>query len=127
MNKLKKVITFSVIFLIIAFLINKAIRSHFFNNISFFFSVENIYIFNFFLSFIVVATIVFIHSKFPNKAGYTFLGFSVLKIVFSVIYLYPLIDSNFENKIPDVLNFFLCYFLFLLVESIIVVSLLKED
>lgn len=127
MKKIKKISLISIFCLALVFSLNLALRHFFLQNIQFFFSIKDVYLFNFFLSLIVVLTVAFIYSKFPDKAGYTFLGFSIVKIVFSVIYLYPLIESNLENKIPDVLNFFFCYFIFLLVESVIVVTLLKEE
>lgn len=127
MNKIKKASVVSLLFLAIIFFLNMLLRQTILKNNTFFFSIENIYLFNFLLSFIAVIMIVFINSKFPDYTGYTFLGFSVLKIGFSIIYLFPLINSELEDKIPDVLNFFFCYFVFLAAESVIVINLLKEE
>ncbi len=125
MSSIKKVSIYSVFSIIIAYSINKALRIYCFSSTTFFLSTEEIFGFNFFLSLITVLILFFIHHKLPDKVGYTYLGFSVLKMMFSVYYLYPLIQADLANKIPDVLNFFCCYFLFLILESKLAITLLN--
>jgi hypothetical protein len=43
----------------------------------------------------------------------------------SIVFLIPLIQSDFDNKIPDVLAFFMLYFIYLLYETIHAIKLLK--
>ena len=102
---------------------------HFFvvKKIDLYFSILSIYAFNFALTFFSILALLFIQKKFSDKVGYTFLGLGVFKMMLSVVYLMPLIKSAFINKIPDTLNFFFCYFLFLLMESIITVKMLNKN
>ena len=45
----------------------------------------------------------------------------------SVFFLMPVIDSEIANKIPDVLSFFIPFFIFLLLETIFSVNLLNSS
>jgi hypothetical protein len=92
-----------------------------------YFSILNVYAFNFAMTFCSLAALLFIQKNFNDKVGYTFLGLGIIKMMLSLVYLMPLIKSAFLNKIPDTLNFFFCYFLFLLMESIVTVKMLNKN
>lgn len=88
--------------------------------------IVNIYIFNFILGVFGLLLLNLIYEKFNDKVGYTFLGIGVFKMALSISFLMPLIESNFQNKVPDTLNFFFCYFIFLIIESVFVIKLLNK-
>lgn len=91
-----------------------------------FIPLQNVYFFNYILSIVGLATLYFIYSKFNDKVGYTFLAIGILKMAISISFLMPLIKSEFVNKIPDTLNFFFSYFMFLIIESIFLIKLLNN-
>lgn len=92
-----------------------------------FFTVFQIYLFNFSVSTFSILVLFLINQQFKDKVGFVFMALGILKMMVTVYFLMPLINSNFENKIPDVLQFFFCYFLFLALESIITVKQLNKN
>ncbi|HBK84123.1 MAG TPA: hypothetical protein DDZ41_11120, partial [Flavobacterium sp.] len=66
------------------------------------------------------------YEKYNDKVGYAFLAIGIIKMALSISFLMPLITSNLKDKIPDTLNFFFCYFVFLIIESVILVKLLSK-
>lgn len=102
--------------------------SHFYfvRNLKLYIPIVNIYFFNFILAIFGLFLLNFVYEKFNDKVGYTFLGIGVLKMALSISFLMPLIESNFQNKVPDTLNFFFCYFIFLIIESAFVIKLLNK-
>ena len=88
--------------------------------------IKEVYLFNYFITIISLFILFVIKLKFNDKVGFASLGLGILKMAVSVVYLMPLIDSNFLNKIPDTLSFFSAYFIFLIIESVIVIKLLNK-
>lgn len=118
---LLSILNLSVISILIGFLHYLLVKK-----IQLFIPLQNIYFFNYSLSLVVLLILYYIHNKFNDKVGYTFLALGILKMMVSIYFLMPLIESDFSNKIPDTLNFFFCYFMFLIIESIILVKLLNK-
>lgn len=118
---LLSILNLSVISILIGFLHYLLVKK-----IQLFIPLQNIYFFNYSLSLVVLLILYYIHNKFNDKVGYAFLALGILKMMVSIYFLMPLIESDFSNKIPDTLNFFFCYFVFLIIESIILVKLLNK-
>lgn len=118
---LLSILNLSVISILIGFLHYLLVKK-----IQLFIPLQNIYFFNYSLSLVVLLILYYIHNKFNDKVGYAFLTLGILKMMVSIYFLMPLIESDFSNKIPDTLNFFFCYFVFLIIESIILVKLLNK-
>ncbi len=97
------------------------------NELELFFSIKFVYLFNFILTFVSLLILYFIAKKWNDKVGFSFLALGIIKMAFSVWFLMPLINSNVIDKVPDILNFFFCYFLFLSIESFFVIKSLKID
>jgi hypothetical protein len=55
------------------------------------------------------------------------MGLTLLKMILAVLFLLPLLFSDFENKQADVFNFFIPYFLFLAFEILSVLRILKSS
>lgn len=111
------------------FIISLIIGSiHFFliGNMEVFIPLQKIYLFNFFITFISLANLYFVYYKFRDYVGYTYLGIGIIKMALSLVFLMPLIRSDFDSKIPDTLNFFFCYFVLLIIESVFLVKLLNK-
>jgi hypothetical protein len=91
----------------------------------FYYTLVGVYSFHFCVTFLMYLFLVFVNTTFFDKTGYTFLATGILKMMASIVFLMPLIQSEFENKIPDVGAFFIPFFLFLLFETIHSVRLLN--
>lgn len=120
---IKQFIPFSLLLFIIQLLITRFL----FAETPFYYSVYSIYAFHFILTFLLYLFLVFVNVTFFDKTGYTFLATGILKMMASVVFLLPLIQSDFEDKIPDVGAFFIPFFLFLLFETIHSVRLLNAE
>lgn len=106
----------------------QSILIHFFmKQTVFYINAFKIYVFHFFTTFIIVLTLVKIKKIIPDKVGFTFMGFSVFKMIASIVFLLPLTDSNCLDPIPDVLAFFIPYFILLFYETFYLVSILNTD
>ncbi|MDO1502222.1 hypothetical protein Q2T40_18975 [Winogradskyella maritima] len=82
----------------------------------FFFPVWHIYGFH-----VVVTTVFYTIINYKFSSGQKnifnlFMGMTLAKMVLAILFLLPLLLSDFENKQPDVINFFIPYFLYLFFE-----------
>jgi hypothetical protein len=105
-----------IIFSLVLYGIHHYIIYHFANDIVFFFPIWQLYIFNIFAALLVFTIINYKYSKGFTKIFNFFLLGTILKMTLAVIFLSPLLLSNFDDKIPDTLSFFSIYFLFLIFE-----------
>ena len=105
----------------------KFILDSFFNEIEFLISITSIYLFHFFTVAFSYIMLVVVNKYFFQQTGYAFLAFGIIKMGLSVFFLMPVIDSEITNKIPDVLSFFIPFFIFLLLETIFSVNLLNSS
>ena len=105
----------------------KFILDSFFNEIEFLISITSIYLFHFFTVAFSYIMLVVVNKYFFQQTGYAFLAFGIIKMGLSVFFLMPVIDSEIANKIPDVLSFFIPFFIFLLLETIFSVNLLNSS
>jgi hypothetical protein len=117
---------FSILYLLLITMIVGVFHYLIIKNLSLFIPLINIYLFNFLMTVMGLAILYLIYDKFNDKVGFTFLGIGIIKMAIAVSFLMPLIKSNFSNKIPDTLNFFFCYFIFLIIESVFMVKLLNK-
>lgn len=127
---LSKIIRFLIYFapfVLTLYLIQNYIITNVLNEIVFFNSTHSIYLFHFVVVVISYVSLVVINRFFFSQTGYAFLAFGVLKMVFSVVFLMPLVKSNLEDKVPDVLAFFVPFFFFLFFETIQSIRLLNQD
>ena len=123
LNFLKYLLPFSIILYFIQYFIVKAL----FPNTEFFYSLWSVYL------FMVVATIIdflillWVNKNFSEYTGYTFMALGLVKMLAAVIFLIPLIQSATVNRIPDIAQFFIPYFLFLGFETVKAIQLLKKE
>jgi|SRR5690606_7654710 len=102
-----------------------AIQSQFFSQIDFYYPLWGIYLFHSCFAAVIYFTVKAVHGILPDKAGLAFLALSGFKMLGAIIFLIPLIKSELADPIPAVFSFFIPYFLYLLIEVIIVIKLLK--
>jgi len=93
----------------------------------FFYAVWKIYIFHFVVTLIILSTLYMVSKRLPNYVGYVFMGFILFKMTAAVIFLIPLIKMVGVSKIPDFVSFFVPYFIYLLLEILVTLKLLKQS
>lgn len=87
--------------------------------------VWKIYTFHFLVTFFILTALYFVGKKVPNYIGFAFMGFILLKMVAAIVFLIPLIKLESGSKIPDFTSFFIPYFIYLFIEIILTMRLLK--
>jgi hypothetical protein len=70
--------------------------------------------------------LIFVNKNYFDKTGFAFLATSILKMMASIVFLIPLIQSTSINLIPDVFAFFIPYFLFLTFETFFAIRLINN-
>lgn len=93
----------------------------------FFNSTYSIYLFHFLATIFSYTSLIIINKFFFSQTGFAFLACGLVKMGFSVFFLMPLIKSNIEDKVPDVLAFFVPFFCFLFFETVQSIKLLNQD
>ena len=94
---------------------------------TFFYSVWNIYLFHFIVTLIILMGLFLVSKKAPNYTGFAFLGSILLKMVGAVVFLIPLIKMENVSKIPDFISFFIPYFIYLFMEIVLTLRLLRQS
>lgn len=122
LNFLKYLIPFAIVL----FLAQHFIVANLFKEIPFFYSTWSIYVFHIIITLLSFLFLLFVHKNFPDKTGFAFMGISLIKMMASVVFLIPLLQSDTIDRIPDVGMFFMPYFLFLLFETIFAVRLINK-
>lgn len=90
--------------------------SHYFIKEILFFSLWQVYIFHFIVTLLVYSVINYQDAVGKKQIFNSFMISTILKMILAVLFLLPLLLSTFENKKPDVFNFFIPYFLYLAFE-----------
>ena len=128
-NFLKSQVSFIIkLFLLtgILFFIHFYILEYLVKSISFFHPLWLIYFVHFFLVYVVYGILSYLFFKGKKEVFNTFIVCTMLKMVLIIVFLLPVILSELKSKIPDVLNFFLPYFVFLSFEVFYITKLLKK-
>jgi len=88
----------------------------FFSEEDVFFPLWQIYAFHFLTVLLIYSVINYKYSNGKTMIFNFFMGGTLLKIILAFLFLLPLLLSDMESKKPDVMNFFIPYFLFLAFE-----------
>ncbi len=115
----KRQIPFLVQVLIVSlllFAIHSYLLFHFAKDAVFFFPLWQVYAFHIIVTSALYSIINYRYSSGKTDVFNLFMLTTFLKMALAIVFLLPLLLSNFENKQPDVINFFLSYFLYLFFE-----------
>ena len=88
------------------------------------------HLFLFVLTVAVVLVLKFIFRKMTQKQGlfgYIFMASSLVKMALCVVFLIPIIRSDADYRIAYVVQFFVLYFAYLVMEVVLVAKLLKAS
>lgn len=83
--------------------------------------------------FITLLTLVVLNSlraikiRFPNKVGFGYLAFVLIKMIISVVFLFPFLKEKTANLKVIILTFFLIFFTHLIFEVYLIIKSLKND
>lgn len=124
-EQLLKFLTRLIPFTTILFLIQYFITRFLLNSEALFYPVYAIYLFHFFATFLIYWMLLFIHNNFQDKAGFAFMGASLIKMMAAVIFLLPVLLTNTGYAFTNLLSFFIPYFLFLVFETFYAVKLIN--
>ncbi|MDL2262520.1 hypothetical protein LJC11_03340 [Bacteroidales bacterium OttesenSCG-928-I21] len=79
------------------------------------------------LTIITILALNFILKKIkPNLMGYTFLASSFVKMMLAILFLIPILNSNFDYKKIYIVQFFIVYFVYLAMEVVYLVQKIKN-
>lgn len=98
---------------LLLFLVHYYIFISFFNELVLLLPLWLIYVVNFGLVYLLYTIINYKKDKGSDNIFNSFMTGTILKMILIIVFLLPVIVSEQENKIPDVLNFFIPYFIFL--------------
>lgn len=107
--------------------IHSYLLSYFTKSIIFFFPVWHIYVFHAMVTASFYTIINYQFSKGKKNVFNLFLGLTLFKMLLAILFLLPLILSDFENKQHDVFSFFIPYFLYLFFEVFSVTKFLQKS
>ena len=100
--------------------------SYFADEIMFFFPVWHIYVFHFVITGLFYTIINYKFSIGKTQVFNLFMGMTLLKMILEILFLLPLLLSDFQNKQPDVFNFFIPYFMYLFFEVYALTKFLQK-
>ncbi len=115
-----------LLFAIIMYLVHSYVL-HYLVNETFFFPLWHIYVFHSIVTLLLYGIINYKHAIGKIEIFNTFMFSTLLKMIIAILFLLPLLLSDFENKQADVFNFFISYFLFLAFEVYFISTLLNEN
>jgi len=76
---------------------------------------------------IIIAIDVIFKKVKPNMMGYAFMASSLFKMLIAVLYLLPVITKQVPYKTEYVIQFFMIYFMYLIIEVVYLVHKLKKN
>ncbi len=100
---------------------------HFAKETTFFFPVWQIYTFHLIITLALYTIINYRVSSGKKDIFNLFMVMTFFKMVLTILFLLPLMLSDFENKQPDIFNFFIPYFLYLFFEVFALTKFLQKS
>lgn len=110
---------------LVLFGVHSYLAHYFLHTTALFFPLWHIYLFHFFVTIILFSVLNYKYKSGQKNIFNLFMGLTLLKMILAVLFLLPLLVSDFEYKQADVFNFFIPYFLFLSFEIFSVLKILK--
>ena len=110
----------------ILFGMHSYLLSYFAEDVAFFFPVWHIYAFHVLVTALFYTIINYRFSTGKTNVFNVFMILTFLKMIFAILFLLPVLLSDFENKQPDVFNFFIPYFMYLFFEVYALTKFLQK-
>jgi len=116
-----------VLLSLILFGVHSYLLFHFGKDLSLFFPIWQIYVFHFAITTLLYTAINYRYSIGKTEIFNLFMLATLLKMILAILFLLPLLLSDFESKKPDVINFFIPYFIYLAFEVIAITKFLQGN
>lgn len=111
---------------LVLFGVHQYILRYFASSFIFFFPLWHIYVFHILVAIIIYTLINYRYSKGNTEIFTLFMGVTLVKMILAIVFLLPLLLSDFQKKQPDVFNFFIPYFIYLFLEVFFVTKFLQK-
>jgi len=112
---------------VLLFAIHSYLIYHFAKDTVLFFPIWQIYVFHFVVTLAFYTIINYRFSSGKKDIFNLFMVMTFIKMILAILFLLPLLLSEFENKQPDVFNFFIPYFLYLFFEVFALTRFLQKS
>ncbi|WP_027126215.1 hypothetical protein [Gelidibacter mesophilus] len=107
--------------------IHSYLLSYFGTELKLFFPVWQIYVFHFSVTTLLYTVVNYKFSTGKTDVFILFMASTFIKMFLSILFLLPIILSDFEKKQPDIFNFFIPYFLYLAFEVYSITKFLQKS
>lgn len=111
---------------LVLFGVHQYILHYFASSFIFFFPLWHIYVFHILVAITIYTLINYRYSKGNTEIFTWFMGITLVKMILAIVFLLPLLLSDFQKKQPDVFNFFIPYFIYLFLEVFFVTKFLQK-
>lgn len=102
------------------------IYTYFLDSIELMLPIWTVYAFHFVVVVLIYSFINYKYTSGGTEIFNLFMILTFLKMILAVVFLLPVLLSALENKAPDVLNFFIPYFIYLGLEVWTVTKFLQQ-
>lgn len=115
-----------VVLTIVLYGIHSYMLAYFGGDLKLFFPIWQIYVFHFAITTLLYTIINYRYSIGKTEIFNIFMGSTFVKMILAILFLLPLLLSDFESKQPDVFNFFIPYFIYLFFEVFSITKFLQK-
>ncbi|WP_246936747.1 hypothetical protein [Gelidibacter sp. F63206] len=106
--------------------IHSYLLTYFGTDLKLFFPVWQIYVFHFSVTTLLYTVVNYKFSTGKTDIFVLFMGSTFVKMFLAILFLLPIILSDFEKKQPDIFNFFIPYFIYLAFEVYSITKFLQK-
>lgn len=111
----------------VVFGIHGYLLSYFGTELKLFFPIWQIYVFHLGVTTLFYSVINYRFSQGQTDIFVLFMACTLTKMMLAILFLLPLILSDFEKKQPDIFNFFIPYFIYLSFEVYAITKFLQKS
>lgn len=111
---------------VLLFAMHQYILHYFAGSVLLFFPLWHIYTFHILVAVVIYTIINYRYASGKTEIFTLFMGITLIKMILAIVFLLPLLLSDFPKKQPDVFNFFIPYFIYLFLEVFYVTKFLQK-
>lgn len=112
---------------VVVFGVHGYLLSYFGTELKLFFPIWQIYVFHLGVTTLFYSVINYRFSQGQTDIFVLFMACTLTKMLLAILFLLPLILSDFEKKQPDIFNFFIPYFIYLSFEVYSITKFLQKS
>lgn len=126
---LKRQVNFLILITVLSLVlygIHSYLLTYFGTELKLFFPLWQIYVFHFFVTILLYTVVNYKFSSGKTDVFIVFMVSTFIKMFLAILFLLPIILSDFERKQPDIFNFFIPYFIYLTFEVYSITKFLQK-